>query len=943
MITYPSEQIRKYASIIMWWLLTGLSGLNAAPDPLFNHLTINDGLPSNSIRALSQDRYGRLWIGNGRGVAVYDGHSIMYCRGLPPNIGVLSLHETAERMWIGTDVGLFFLDFSTDSIHALKTATTDGIVPSSSVLDIKRDSSGKLWFTTFEQGVFCWDESRNTLTNPPLPYNEKRANCLLVDTDGNVWSFSPWGTDVLSRYNTSSRRFEAYPLIVDGKPHRIGGLVAIQDPQGYIYLGADDGYLYRFRPGSHEAEQLRIGDDVQTIHCLQPVSQHEIVVGSINGLTFVDTQTLPSQPSPLTPQPSAPLTDRNVYSMLLDREGTLWVGTYYGGLNYTNPEYSNFVYYESSGIVPPLGKTVSSFAEANDGSVWVGSNEGLAIFDPSSSLFHSFADAAGAKIVETLHLKDNHLLVGSYLNGLVDIDLTTHRILAFPVLCATDGRKIDSSVHSIFTDRDGIVWIGTFNNICTYDVNTSSFCLIKDSTYVVNHISQDNDRRLWFATFAHGVLRYDKQLHQWKSYSVRSSNDERPCSCFTVFNDAKGKLWLGTSQGLFYYDASRDDFVPVPLGLSDPEINDIVEIAGELWMTSSVGLIHYLPAHGQIAQIYRVGGGLESVDFIQGALFRSRDNRIFVGTSDGFCTFQPQRMRSNAVPPKVMFTGLDLFGKPVDVGGHILSKPIIQTDTIHLAHNEKVIRIHFSAMSLVSPKNNQYRYRLEGFDDDWHEAGHESNATYTNLSPGTYVLHVQASNNDGVWSTKDATLTIIVTPPFYWNTPAKILYLLLIIGAITFGVRELLRRRERRHQAEIEKLNKQAAEEIHEARIQFMSLTEDDKRFLGRIEEVIEGHYHEPDLSVDVITEAVFMSRASLYARLKKISDVTPNEMIQQIRLRHAESLLKTGRYRVNEVCYEVGFSNPSYFSKCFQKRYGLTPAEYMKSGTGEESDIGNN
>ena len=446
MFSYTSEQIRKFASIFVWWLITGLSALYAAPDLLFNNLTINDGLLSNSIRALAQDRYGRLWIGNGRGVAIYDGHSIISAKGLPSNIGVLSLYETAERMWLGTDVGLFYLDLSTDSIHALKIPTADGVFPRSTVLDIKRDPSGKLWFTTFEQGVFCWDEAHGILTNPPLPFNEKRANCLLVDADGNVWSFSPWGKDFLSRYNTSTHRFDSYPLSVNGKPHRVGGLVAIQDPWGFIYLGADDGTLYRFRPDSHEAEQLRIGDDVQTIHCLQPTGEHEIIVGSINGLTFVDTQTLQSRRCRPSLHAKGSLTDRNVYSMLLDREGTLWVGTYYGGLNYTNPEYSNFVYYESSDIVPPLGKTISSFAEADDGSVWVGSNEGLALFNPTNGTFHPFTDGAGAKIIEALHFNDNHLLIATYLSGLLDIDITSHRVRAFPALSTPDDRNIDPTV-----------------------------------------------------------------------------------------------------------------------------------------------------------------------------------------------------------------------------------------------------------------------------------------------------------------------------------------------------------------------------------------------------------------------------------------------------------------------------------------------------------------
>jgi AraC-like DNA-binding protein len=271
-------------------------------------------------------------------------------------------------------------------------------------------------------------------------------------------------------------------------------------------------------------------------------------------------------------------------------------------------------------------------------------------------------------------------------------------------------------------------------------------------------------------------------------------------------------------------------------------------------------------------------------------------------------------------------------------------------EELRLSYRENVIRIYFSAMSYQQPSDIAYSYYLEGFDEDWIEAGNHQSVTYTNLSPGTYMLHVRATTNDGVLS-EDSTLRIVITPPFYWNTPANIFYLLLIVAGIFFFVRHLLRKKERKHVAEIRELNVQKEQEIqeiniqkeqeiqeiniqkeqevHDARIKFMTINDKDQELLKKMETVIEQNFSSSDLSVDYIASEIGVSRSGLFAKMKSLADITPNEMIQIIRLKHAASLLLEGRYRVNEVCYMVGFSSPSYFAKCFQKQYGCTPAKY--------------
>ncbi|MBQ9363924.1 MAG: helix-turn-helix domain-containing protein [Bacteroidaceae bacterium] len=905
---------------------------------LWATLTVGDGLSSNTVRAICQDKYGRIWIGTGRGVDIYDGQRIVCHKIHNKNVGVHCLYETAERMWIGTDVGLFYLDFSTDSIHAFQEKTSQGVAPHSEIYDIQQDKERNIWFTTFRQGIFKWNQRAAKLTSHPLPKNEKRGCCLLVGNQGTVWAFTPWGNVHLCSFNHQVNQFEPYPLYVEGKSRHISGLTCVQDSKGNIYLGADDGNIYKFKSGSHEAQCVHLSDHIHGIYSLAFANSHELIVGTDNGLVIFDIQKENIKLIPSDRNVEGAPVHRYIYAVCIDKENTLWTGSYNGGICYTHQEYSNFISYNSRQLPPSTGCVISSFAEDKEGNIWIGSTDGnLAVFNPASHTVHQSPLAIGVKNVQDICIANDKLYIGTYLNGMAIANLKTGQTQFLPQLLSEEGTILETSAHCLLADDQGRVWIGTYDKICLHEEGKPHIEEEKGGTSLINQICKDSQERLWFATFQGGVFCYDKKRGKWKVHPVHVFDEASSYTCNAIYSDSEGRIWLGTNQGLFRYNEKKQEFEFEDTGLpSIPEILDITDVKGALWITSSAGLIHYLPTKHQIAQIYKAGGGIDNADFIQGAFFKSKNHQIYMGTSNGFTTFNPSQMMKNKVVPEVRFTEMDLYGKSIDVSSGKLKKPLIQTDTICLAYDENAIRIFFSAMSYVNPRNNQYRFYFEGFDKSWNEAGHQADATYTNLLPGTYAFHVQASNNDGVWSTEDAVLTIIITPPFYWNTPAKLLYLLLAISALILGIREILKRRERKHLAEIEEFNKQKEIDIHEARIQFMSMTEEDSQFLSKLEAIIETHFSNSNLSVDLIASEIGMSRSSLYARLKKLSDMTPNEMIQIVRLKHAEAMLTSGKYRVSEICYAVGFNSPSYFSKCFQKRYGKAPAEYFRKESPE-------
>ena len=756
----------------------------------FQHLTVNDGLLSNAIRSISQDHYGRLWIGSGRGVDIYDGHRFTSRKVNDMNVTVYSLCEGDGRMWIGTALGLFYLDFETDSIHAFRRKTKHSELPIHQVLSILHDRRGDLWFTSYGQGIFHLNRSSGVLTCYTLPGDDRRACSLLLDSEGRIWSFRTAGTDCLDLYNPRSDRFETYSLTLDGQPLDVRGRALTQDAQGTIYLGTTAGTLYAFTPGSHEARQMDLGEGFGGINSIIAAGSEEVILSSEAGLALVNSRTGALHRITSDSQKQGSLSDQLALPLFIDREETLWVGTFFGGLNYTHLEFSNFVPYVPTKTFDIAGKFVSSFAEDGQGRIWIGCEDGgLSVFDPATKTIERRPKQDLAKNVQSLSIQGEEMAIGTYRNGFLLENLATQAQHHYPQLNDGDGNYLENSARTVFTDDEGTVWLGTYDMIASFDPDNGTLKVHQRETSAVNHICQDADGNLWFSTSHRGVWRYDRKHEAWRNFNGKDYEDDAYYTANTIHCDDRGRLWLGMSQGLYRYDPEQEHFHLESEELSSLEILDIIDIWDQLWMTTSVGIVHYFPDSDRATQVFRSGSnGLQNTDFVQGAFFRASDSTFYAGTSDGFVTFYPRTMQYNDVVPHLRFTGFDLFGQPAQADSTHHFRPILLTDTIILNPDENVFRVYFSAMSFVNPKDNRYRYYLEGFDQRW-MGGKESFATYTNLPAGTYVLHVEGTNNDGVWSTEEARLTIIVLPPFYWSTPAKLLYALAALLLIVFLLR----------------------------------------------------------------------------------------------------------------------------------------------------------
>lgn len=236
-----------------------------------------------------------------------------------------------------------------------------------------------------------------------------------------------------------------------------------------------------------------------------------------------------------------------------------------------------------------------------------------------------------------------------------------------------------------------------------------------------------------------------------------------------------------------------------------------------MWLSSGKGIVKY--SEDKPVQKFCRFDGLTSDQFLANSCLLSSDGRIYFGTTQGFNAFRPQQVKLNHIVPLVAITSLSLFNKRLEVGSDKLPEALDKVDEISLSHDENAVTFSFSALSYVSPEKNLYSYKLDGFDDEW-TTTHEPRAAYTNLPAGSYTFRVKATNNDGVWSEDEATLQIVVHPPFWWSLPAKLIYLLLIGLLVWYQWKKL----KLRHQQELDSLAEKKELELRDARLQFFAM-----------------------------------------------------------------------------------------------------------------------
>ena len=816
----------------------------------FKHLEVSDGLSNNSVNTICKDRDGFMWFGTTTGLNRYDGYTFKIYQhaendpgSLPDNYITDIVEMPDGRFWVNTGRGYVLFDkeqdcFITDVTGFMKNLESGGVPEQVFV-----DREGNTCLSVAGEGCYRYKEGGKRLffsyVEHSLPEHgvTQIAECsdgllliyntgLLVCLDRATLAIK-WKSDEIKKYIPAGKTIE-FSLFVDRDnciwAYSLMGIWAYDC--GTKSWRTDLTAIWSSRP------------DV-IIHAVAQDIEGRIWVGrDYDGIDVLDKETGKVTSLVAHDDNGRSLPHNTIYDLYADRDGIMWVGTYKKGVSYYSESIFKFNMYEWGDI--------TCIEQADENRLWLGTNDhGILLWNRSTGKAEPFwRDAEGQlpnPVVSMLKSKDGKLWVGTFNGGLYCMDGSRVRSYKEGV-----GNTLASNnVWALVEDDKGRIWIASLGGglQClepvsgTFETYTSSNSALLENN--VTSLCWVDNNTLFFGTANQGVGMMDMRTREIKKIQGQSGNVKLSNDAVNhVYKDSRGLVWIATREGLNVYDTRRHVFLDLS-SVAEAKGNFIAAITEDqernMWVSTSRKVIRVTVASdgkGSYlfdSRAYNSEDGLQNCDFNQRSIKTLHNGIIAIGGLYGVNVFAPDHIRYNKMLPNVMFTGLSLFDEAVKVGqsygGRVLiEKELNDVENVEFDYKQNIFSVSFASDNYNLPEKTQYMYKLEGFNNDWLTLPlGVHNVTFTNLAPGKYVLRVKAINSDGYVGIKEATLGIVVNPPFWMSWWAYLLYAVgLVIVLFLARYRMLKREREKFHLQQIE--NEVAKnEEINNMKFRFFT------------------------------------------------------------------------------------------------------------------------
>ncbi|HEV8694534.1 MAG TPA: two-component regulator propeller domain-containing protein [Lysobacter sp.] len=796
------------------------AGLPETPRP--RQLTVADGLPSNRINGITEDRLGYLWIATSDGLVRYDGIDFRIWRveqGLRDNF-VWTVHvDSNNRVWIGTQqAGLAMLDADRRQFHYYDRDNTP-VMASNDVWSVASTADGTVWFGTADSGLYRLTRNGKITRYVPRVGNPRSlpnasVGQLAVARDGTLWIGTKGGA---ARW--TGRDFERIPAAALNSP-AVNGLTVEAD--GTLWIGTPEGVSVRRPDGSYSKTPWAdrgIADKI--LHVLQRDRSGQYWFDIETGLGRDAESEV--KPVPLYSAVANGLVRPSWIGAYEDREGGLWFVSYNNGLWHLPANWRRFSVLSRRVDAPEsiANAHVRGIASSTSGDMWlVGTGGVLDRLDP-----------------ETGHVAHIHKNVG-------------------------DGYVL----ANVFEDRSGKVWVSYSDGLARVDPTSDQLTRWTRSEQADASLpgdaqfAQSGDRMLWMATERGGVQARDEAGHVVVSIAPGNGGLPADLSIEQIQLAPDGGLWIAGSHGLLMWNAGRRRFEPVP-GAPDQHVYGFapgerervwlarfgaveayrwdgatlrfeesidtrrgfpalapsglaVDAAGKIWLTSVRGLIRVDPDDRSV-RVYGVHDGLPGQEFEDFPVLRPGDGRILAGGTEGLVLFDPAVVSgANPTPPLII--------ESIDVRRGDANVAFAPDDAISIHHGDRDLRIVARLLSFTDARNHAYRFRLAGYDPDWVEVDASGQRIFSQLRPGKYRLEVQARAADNIWS-QVKTVAFEVTPPWWrtwWAIAGFIGLASLLFWSLANAYRDRLKRR---HAWQLAEQQRELAEQASQAKTRFLA------------------------------------------------------------------------------------------------------------------------
>lgn len=948
MLSKNTRLFPTFRTVLVLLGLTACVSLFAEASFTFSPINGLNGLSDKGVRSLNQLPDGRMVVITEGLVHLYDGANFHYIhydeRKAYPLSGYTGYHhlytDKEGQLWIKNTHTLFLFDTRTESFVPELDAYWKKRGINDPVADFFIDSQQSMWLLTQSDKLLYRQVGtsafRTLATSTSLKTRQPDAlyDVAVVDKQAYLFYRSGWiiclnlvdGKEV-ARYTPFPQRTNPYMNTLMVVPYK-----------QYLYQvrnSGQKGLLNRFNTKTRTWETLMETD--YWLNTLTIDAQGDCWMSSHVGLWKIDHQTLQKRlVSPLKLVDGSNI-ETEISAQYTDNQGGLWVGTFNRGLLYYHPDKWLFKHFNRQHFPADTRSQPSAtcFAEL-DKTVLVGTANGLFELSGEGSLLRFLGIPTTVRCNALLNDSHHRVWLSTERDGLYEI--SGRRVRQHPLPFACRYLYEAASGHFYLCGEQGF---GLFNPA------TGAFQRLEVVEKarlgaVVQLIPYGKKALLGLSS--KGLFQYDLQT---RIVSFPSSGNKpifthpnRQYNCLLA--DSRGRIWFGTQDGLNVYNPTlktarifhRED------GLSGNAIKGIAEEAsGVIWVTTSNGIscISTVETEGVESFFFNTfdrNQGVSDKEFYPRSLFISRNQGLYCGHSDGFNSLAINRKtREIASEVKPLFTELTVNGVEIKTGiayngSLLLPQALGYTSTLTLERDMQDIALDCSALNFVHPDQPFFRYRLKGHDKEWlvqHPKDGICRIHYSDLKPGTYQLTVYASNNPRLVETAGTVLTIIVKPSVFGSPLAWALYVILMLVAGWFVF--ILYRKRQAKAIDVQASPVKARPDII---LDVPAVISSDDVLLQKVLGFIQKNLDNPSYSVEQLSKDMAMDRTNLYRKLSAAAGMTPSEFIRSVRLKYAVELLEKG-YRVSEVAGEVGFGTTSYFSKCFQEQFGVSPSQFRK------------
>jgi ligand-binding sensor domain-containing protein len=828
----------------------------------FDNLSIKDGLSQSSPNCIFQDSRGLIWIGTEDGLNKYDGYTFTVYKpetndpGSISNSRILSIAEDkGGNLWIGTNGGgLNLYNRNSNKFRHFQPGTTGepsvaGIIISC-ILSLP---NGELWIGT-ENGLSVFDQQAGKFIDPAREYPALQSwsgtRVQALETDGNsiVFAGTTRGLYLIDTEKKHIEQFVHNPN--DSRSLPADAITALMlDKENRLWIGTETG-LARMDTGGvfiavRSSAEKQGNIPAVPVKALLQDDEGSIWIGTYgNGIDIWSEGSQRYVNYTYDYNNPYSLKNNEVLSLFKDFSGIIWVGS--NGIDLYNPKKEKFVLYD---YVPYtreklVFRNIHPIYEDGAGVLWVGSkSDGLHVLDriakTYSRYFHdpnNVNSLSSSRIRAIREFPEGVLWIGTDDQGLNKVYLDENRkpirYKRYKHDPANPNSISSNRIYSFYTDHSGKLWIGTDNGLTIMDTESESFTQYLPDTANANSLSNttvysifgDKAGNIWLAT-DYGVNKFDPVSGGFRHYIHQAGDDNSLIynEILSFCENPKGLLWIGT------YGKGLDQFDPVTGTFK--HFNDIPELSmaviygiledetGKLWLSTNNGILKFNPSTGETNQ-FSIEDGLQSNEFNGTSYFKSSSGEMFFGGQYGFNSFFPNEVEIDSIPPRIILSDLQVRNQSLLPGKDSPIKiHINEVKEIILDYEQNNFTLYFSALHYANPELNQYKYKLEGFDDEWIEVGNKRFVSYTSLPYKSYTFRVIASNSDGVWNEQGLSVKIRIKPPFWATLWFRILLIIALIWGVVFLVRQRLHAAQKQKQI-IEEKFESSSLELEEARKQ---------------------------------------------------------------------------------------------------------------------------